>query len=118
MPEEAAERSRGYEQSTPGGADAAGAIARADGRAAGRPAITAAAGARRVRAATIACALALAALVALTGCDMPAGWMIGSAALAAILGIGGVVVLVRALTGLRREHAQLAQREADALRMA
>lgn len=117
MPEEAAERSRGYEQSTPGGAETAGAAARTDGRP-GRPAIAAGAGARRVRAATVACAIALAALVALTGCDMPAAWMVGGATLAAVLGIGGVVVLVRTLAGLRREHAQLAEREADALRMA
>jgi diguanylate cyclase (GGDEF)-like protein len=114
MPEEVAERPRGYEQSATGGADAPGAVARADRR---MPA-SASASTRRVRSATVACALALGALVALAGCDMPTAWWIGSATLAAVLGIGGVVVLVRTLTGLRREHAQLAEREADALRLA
>lgn len=73
---------------------------------------------RLIAGATLACVLGLGGLIALAASDVPALWMAGGVACAAILGIGGIAVLVRALTGLGRAHAQLARREADALRMA
>ncbi|MBB4663333.1 diguanylate cyclase [Conexibacter arvalis] len=73
---------------------------------------------RRVRGAIAACAIALALPLAIAVADLPATWWIAGAVVAALAGAAGVFALVRALSGLRDEHAQLAQREADALRMA
>lgn len=75
-------------------------------------------GGRRVRAAVAACAAALALLLALLAANVPSDWRIAGAVAAAVAATAGGVVLVRTLARLRREHAQLAQREADALRMA
>jgi diguanylate cyclase (GGDEF)-like protein len=71
-----------------------------------------------VRAAVVVCVCAVAALVLLT--LFGASTLVGSlgAAVAGTAGVVAAVVLARALVALRAEHAQLALREADALRMA
>jgi diguanylate cyclase (GGDEF)-like protein len=109
MRELASERPREYEESTVTGA-AAGALAHA-------PPGAAVSG-RRIRVAVVTCLVALALLVVLAAAELSTVWWAAGAVAAAVAGAGGVAALVRALSGLRSEHAQLAQREADALRMA
>ena len=132
MREQASERPRGYEEATTtGAADAAAVPSRADGgrparppapparpAARGRVAAPAPPSGRRMRAAVAVCVAALALAAALVAASAPTAWRVAGAAVALVAGIGGAVAIARALARLRREHAQLAQREADALRMA
>lgn len=71
-----------------------------------------------VTAAGIVCVLAVVALVAIALLDAPTAVRGAGAAVAAAAGLGAGAVLARVLSGLRDEHAALALREADALRMA
>jgi len=74
--------------------------------------------ARGVRAALIAGALALAALVVAAVVELPLWSRASIAAVAGLVCVGALAVVVRALGALRAAQAQLARREADALRMA
>ncbi|MDO8185111.1 diguanylate cyclase [Conexibacter sp. JD483] len=71
-----------------------------------------------VRAALIAGALALAVLVAAVVVELPSTPRIVVAVVAGLVALSALWVLVRALGSLRVAQAQLARREADALRMA
>lgn len=75
-------------------------------------------GSARLIAAAVVCVLAVAALLVIALLDVPAATRDVAAALVGGAALVAAAVLARTLAGLHAEHAQLAQREADALRMA
>lgn len=113
MDEVATERPRDYDEATkadaPAGASMSGdAHSVASGRVRGAV----------VRVAVVVLVVAVAALIALALVDASDVVCVVGTAVAGVAGLAAAVVLVRALTGLRAEHAQLRRREAEALRMA
>lgn len=105
----ARQRPRGYEEGA--GGSAADASARSRGRA---RSVTGGAGER----AGVVIALVLLALVAISLTGLPPAPRAAGTALLAAVGLAAVGVAARAGRRLRREHAALARREADARRLA